>query len=274
MNWVWIIAIIIVGVFLLYLYAILPSLRKRPKEAELFCKYYAHRGLHDNQTEVPENSMLAFIKAKDAGYGIELDVQLSKDNMVVVFHDEALKRVCNQIGNVRDYTYKELQEFALLDTKEYMPLFSEVLKEIDGKIPLLVEIKIHENAEKVCSKVNEILENYKGPYVIESFHPLAVAWYKKHRADILRGQLSTNLRKDNNGKYSLSYFFVQHLLFDFLTKPDFISYSHKYRKAKALFITTKCFGAIPVAWTIKNQDELDQCKKYFQYFIFEGFIPQ
>jgi glycerophosphoryl diester phosphodiesterase len=274
MNWYWIVGIVVLIVVVVCFYAIMPSMRKRPEEAEFFWKYYAHRGLHDNKSEAPENSMLAFRKAKEAGYGIELDVQLTKDEQVVVFHDESLFRVCHQEGNVRDYTYEELQDFSLLDSEERIPLFTEVLKEINGEIPLIVEIKIHENVDKVCSKVSPILDAYQGTYVIESFHPFAVSWYKKNRPNVLRGQLSSNLRKDNDGKYQISYFFVQHLLFNFLAKPDFIAYCHTYRKASAFVLSTKLCKAIPVAWTIKSQKELDSCKNSFHSFIFEGFIPK
>ena len=93
-----------------YLWAILPRMTARPDRSPLLAqRCYAHRGLHDNATDAPENSMAAFRKAVEAGYGIELDVQLSKDRIPVVFHDETLRRVCGVEGKVRDYTFEELQ---------------------------------------------------------------------------------------------------------------------------------------------------------------------
>lgn len=274
MKWYFSLLIVVIVIDFIYIFAILPHMSKRPDVKEICTRYYAHRGLHDNNTNEPENSMPAFKKAIEAGYGIELDVQLTKDDLVVVFHDESLKRVCNKEGNVRDYTYIELQELTLLNSEEKIPLFSDVLKEVNGKIPLIVEIKIHENIELVCKNVNHELKDYKGPYVMESFHPLAVAWYKKNRPDILRGQLSSNFKKDKVEKYLPSYFFVEHLLLNFLAKPDFIAYCHKYPNATSFSICTKWFKAIPVAWTLKSQEELDQCKDAFQIYIFEGFIPK
>lgn len=111
------VVIIILGVLailaVLYLLAIMPRMTKRPDYTPLMGRHYAHRGLHDNKSDAPENSMAAFRKAIEAGYGIELDVQLTKDRIPVVFHDETLKRVCGVEGNVRDYTYEELQQFHL-----------------------------------------------------------------------------------------------------------------------------------------------------------------
>ena len=89
---------------IVYLAAIMPRIFKRPDYSSLKGYYYAHRGLHDNNSDAPENSMAAFRKAVDAGYGIELDVQLTKDRIPVIFHDDTLKRVCGVDGYVKDYT--------------------------------------------------------------------------------------------------------------------------------------------------------------------------
>ncbi len=264
---------LIIVILAIYLFAIAPNTVQRMKNTKLGARFYAHRGLHDNETDAPENSMHSFGLAIESGYGIEFDVQLTKDDQVVVFHDESLKRACGQIGNVRDYTYKELQSFPLFMSEERIPLFLDVLHEVDGKVPLIIEIKIHENVEKVCSKVNEVLKNYRGEYVIESFHPLAVKWYRTNRPDIIRGQLSSNFRKDEEEEYRVSYFFVQHLLFNFLTRPDFIAYSHKYRNAMSLLVCRNLFKASTVAWTIRSQNELYASMSGFDLFIFEGFIP-
>ena len=175
---IWMILIVLIAA---YLIAIMPHMVRRPDITPLMGHYYAHRGLHDNKTEAPENSMAAFRKAVDAGYGIELDVQLTKDRIPVVFHDESLQRVCGVKGNVRDYTYEELLQFHLCDSEEKIPLFEDFLKLVDGKVPLIIEIKIHEDHNTVCEIADSLIREYKGVYCIESFHPLAVKWYKEHR---------------------------------------------------------------------------------------------
>ena len=258
---------------LLYLYAIAPRMINAPSKDYLQGVYYAHRGLHNNDTQAPENSMAAFKLAVEQGYGIELDVQLTKDEIPVIFHDETLKRICNVEGNVRDYTYEELQRFTLCNTQERIPLFADFLEMVDGRVPLIVEIKIHEKAKKVCARVDEILEKYQGPYCMESFHPMAVRWYKKHRPQVVRGQLAADFKKELE-KEKFSHFLVHHLLLNFLARPDFIAYNHKHKRALSRRICQHFYKALSVAWTIRSQKELDEAKDGFTLFIFEGFVPR
>lgn len=269
-----VIAGIILGVVIVaYLIAIMPRMVGRPDYTPLMDHYYAHRGLHDNKTDAPENSMKAFRKAVDAGYGIELDVQLTKDRIPVVFHDESLKRVCGVDGNVRDYTYEELQQFSLCGSEERIPLFSEFLKLVDGKVPLIIEIKIHEDYKTVCQTADELIRGYKGDYCIESFNPLAVKWYKEHRPQVIRGQLSSRLAPKGEREPFL-YFMSHYLLFNCVAKPDFIAYDHLHKGNISRTICQHLYGALSVAWTIKSQEQLDHSRKQFDLFIFEGFIPK
>lgn len=271
--WLKVLIIILVILILIYLWMIMPRMTERPDRALLEEYYYAHRGLHDNKSDAPENSMAAFRKAVDAGYGIELDVQLTKDRIPVVFHDETLKRVCGVEGNVRDYTYEELQQFHLCNSQERIPLFSDFLKMVNGRVPLIIEIKIHEDAGTVCSIADELIKVYKGPYCIESFNSVAVAWYRKHRPEVIRGQLSTNFNQP--GKREAWYLFLVHyLLCNFAGRPDFIAYDHRHKNNISRLLCRYLFGALSVAWTIKSQEELNACRKDFDLFIFEGFIPK
>ena len=256
----------------LYLFLIMPRMANRPDRSPLMGHYYAHRGLHDNESDAPENSMAAFRKAVEGDYGIELDVQLTRDRIPVVFHDETLDRVCGVPGKVRDFTFGELQQFSLLRSQERIPLFSDFLKLVDGKIPLIVEIKIHENAAVVCEKVDELLREYKGIYCVESFHPMAMKWYKEHRPHVVRGQLSTSFNKPFK-KESLPQNAVHYLLTNFLCRPDFIAYDHRH-KHNISRLACQLFRPLNVTWTIKSQAELDASRKDFDLFIFEGFIPQ
>lgn len=268
----WIIVSCLV-VIILYFAAIMPRMVNRPDDSHLQGWFYAHRGLHDNQSDAPENSMAAIRKAVEAGYGIEFDVQLTKDRIPVVFHDETLKRVCGEKGNVRDYTYRELQQFRLLDSGEQIPLFTDVLEFVNGQVPLIIEIKVHEDYSKVCSHVDVVLETYKGAYCIESFQPQAVRWYKKHRPEVVRGQLSCQL---NGGKerFSLAKWAATNLLANFISKPDFIAYDHKYAENVSRKICRNIYKALSVAWTIRSQEELEKANGEFDLFIFEGFIPK
>lgn len=268
-----IVLIIAIILIVLYLWAIMPRMIKRPDHSRLLGHYYAHRGLHDNETEAPENSMAAFQNAVEAGYGIELDVQLTKDRIPVVFHDETLKRVCGVEGKVRDFTYQELQQFTLCKSKERIPLFADFLKMVDGKVPLIIEIKIHEKASEVCSVADELIREYRGGYCIESFDPRAVRWYKKNRPEVIRGQLSGNFNTLKR-REKFTEFLVHYLLLNFLGRPDFIAYDHRFKKNISRKVACNLFGALKVAWTIKSQKELNEARKDFTLFIFEGFIPK
>lgn len=264
------IIIIFLALVALYIYMICPRVINRPDTTPFKNRHYAHRGLHDNRTSVPENSLKAFELAVEAGYGIEMDIQLSKDNIPVVFHDKTLKRMCGKEGYVWDYTLEELRQNTLADSKEQIPTFEEVLKLIDGKVPLIIEYKMDNPNIKVCELGNQLLSQYKGVYCIESFHPKAVRWYRKNRPDIVRGQLSMDFSKDE--KYNAPYFVVMtYLLSNFITRPDFIAYHHVDEHILSRRLCKK-LGGLSVAYTIKNQEAYEKVKDKFDLFIFDSFI--
>ena len=258
------------AIIAIYLYLICPRIINRPDISKLKSIHYAHRGLHDNRTSAPENSLEAFRLAVEAGYGIEMDVQLSKDDIPVVFHDKTLERMCGKEGYVWDYTLEELKTLTLKDSKETIPTFEEVLKTVDGKVPLIVEYKMDRPTTKVCELGDQLLNKYNGVYCIESFHPKAVRWYRKHRPEIVRGQLSMDFSKDE--KYNAPYFVVMtYLLSNFLTRPDFIAYHHVDEHILSRRLCKK-MGALSVAYTIKNQKAYEKAKDRFDLFIFDSFI--
>lgn len=267
-----VVIIILAVLAILYLLMIMPRLTNRRERKKFLSVYYAHRGLHDNETPAPENSMAAFRKAVDAGYGIELDVQVTKDKIPVVFHDFTLQRVCGQEGKVCDYTYEELQKFRLCKSSETIPLFEDVLKLVAGKVPLIVELKVEFTDLSVCKKADVLLRKYKGLYCMESFNPLAVFWYRRHHKEVVRGQLAEAFLRTGEFKGPL-YFILQNLLLNFLTKPDFVAYNHKHADVLSRKICRDLYGNMAAAWTIKSQQELDEAKKHFDVFIFDSFIP-
>lgn len=265
--------IIFIILLVVYLILVAPRMKNRADRTPFLShRFYAHRGLFDNQSEAPENSLAAFKKAVDAGYGIELDVQLTKDDKLVVFHDATLKRMCGVEGNVWDYTLDELQRFKLADSRETIPTFEEVLTLINAKVPLIIEYKLDRPLTKVCELGNELLSQYKGDYCIESFHPFAVMWYKKHRPDVLRGQLSGNLKEfTKNPKMQRVYTLVTYLLTNVLTRPDFIAYDHRYVNNISRRVC-KWLGALSVTYTIKSAERYEEVKNDFDLFIFDSCI--
>ena len=258
---------------LAFLYAIMPRMLRRPDASALTGRYYAHRGLHDAKAGIPENSMAAFERAVAAGYGIEFDVQLTSDRIPVVFHDETLDRMCGVPGNVRDYSYAELSQLSLLGTDQCIPLLEDVLDMVAGRVPLIIEIKIHEHPGVVCEKADALIAAYKGPYCIESFHPHAVRWYREHRPQVIRGQLSANFSQPGQPE-KRGEMLVHHLLTNALCRPDFIAYDHHAKGNLSRVLCRRLFGALSVAWTIRSQQELDAARGDFDLFIFEQFIPR
>lgn len=270
MNYLLLIFLLLLAAAGIYLYLIAPRLWHKPDYAVLKGVHYAHRGLHDNQSDAPENSIKAFQKAIEAGYGIEFDVQLSKDGVPVVFHDATLDRMCKVKGNVWDYTLEELQSMKLAGSKETIPMFEEVLNVVNGKVPLIIEYKLDVVNTRVCQLGDALLQNYKGVYCIESFHPLAVWWYRKHRPEIIRGQLSADFRKDKKYK-GAAFWVLSHLLTNCLTRPDFVAYNYRDARMLSRRLHRKMKG-LAVAYTIKSREAYEKVKEQFDLFIFDSFI--
>ena len=254
-----------------YAFLVAPRMIKKPDVSVLKGVHYAHRGLHDNHSDAPENSMKAFQKAVDAGYGIEMDIQLTKDKIPVVFHDETLNRMCGVEGKVWEFTYEELQKLTLAESEERIPKFEDVLALVGGKVPLIVEYKLDVPSTEVCEIADPMLQAYNGIYCIESFHPFAVKWYREHRPEVIRGQLSQDFSKQEKYKGKFIYWLLSNLLTNVLTRPDFIAYNHKDAD---MFSRKVCslMGALPVAYTIKGQEEYEKAKDQFELFIFDSFI--
>ncbi len=287
------IGIVLIVIIIMYFLMIMPRVVNKPSREPYAGVLYAHRGLHDNESDAPENSMAAFRKAVDAGYGIECDVQLTKDGVPVIFHDFTLARIArypeNEIpadaivnpdgslgvkGKVIDYTYEELLNFHLLGSDEKIPKFEEFLAMVNGKIPLIVELKIEYKDISVCPKVDELLSNYKGVYCIESFNPLGVYWYKKNRPLVFRGQLSDAFHRDKPEEFKGPlYFVLTNLLLNFLTRPDFVAFNHKYSECLSRRLCRSLYGNVAAAWTIKSEADLERARKRFDIFIFDSFIP-
>ncbi len=263
---------IVAVIVILYLLMIMPRILHKPDMSAFYGRLYAHRGVHDNASDAPENSLAAFKKAVENDYGIELDIQMTKDGQVVVFHDDTLNRVCGIDGRVNDYTYEQLQEFALCDSEEKIPLFTDVLSLVNGKVPLIVEFKGNNMDMSLCPVADAILQNYKGVYCMESFNPLIVAWYRKNRPQVVRGQLSECFF--SNGKKNLIHFVLQNLLVNFYAKPDFIAYKWSDYKNISRRLCRSLYGITSVTWTIQSEEAYEASKEHFDLFIFDSFIPK
>ena len=256
----------------LWLYMIWPGGRRK-EMLEYTKHHYAHRGLHDDTRA--ENSLSAFAAAKDNGYGIELDVRLSKDGELVVHHDATLERVAGVEGKVIDYTAKELAAMRLAGTDDGIPTFRQVLDLIDGAVPLIIEIKMGSGEKGIAEKLVEVIEGYEGPYVVESFNPLALKIVRKLRPDILRGILAHEYMKDDRYKGKLIYRLGQNLELNFLSRPHFIAYLHKDHSVPKMRFVHRVFKTPLVGWTVRSQKEENEAIEHgFDTVIFENYIPE
>ena len=269
---------VIAALFVLFIVYILVLVRPRTsmrgefreRAKELFTDY-AHLGLHGG--DIPENSLAAFAKAAEYGHGIELDLQLSADGKVMVFHDYSLKRMTGCEKLLTELTSDELRKLRLADSDEKIPFFTEVLELIDGRVPILIELK-GENADTSVAKAAfEILKDYKGSFCIESFNPFLVRWVRKNRPDVMRGILVTNVSKEKN-KHNPLNFALGNMLTNFLARPDFIAYDVRYQGTLAVDLCTIFYAAPAFAWTVRGEDAYYKAREYGAYVIFENIKPE
>lgn len=254
----------------IFLISILLWAKKEMNIAWIRNCYFAHRGLFNE--EFPENSIKAFENAIKNDFAIELDIQFTKDKKVIVFHDYTLERLTGDKRNISDLNYEEVKKLNLLNTDEKIPLLEEVLELVDGKVPLLIEIKNCSDIINLGNETAKLLQNYSGKYAIQSFDPCVLKWYKKNNKSVLVGLLIGSykgIEKVNHCKdvvIDFKRFFLEY-------KMDFLSIDSY--DIKNLAIKTFRFFRIPIlSWTIRSESELKEIKEFVDGFIFDSFIPE
>lgn len=183
----WLILLIVVAALCaLVLFLVAPAAGRKELRTPFAGRNFAHRGYFGKDQRPPENSLPAFAAAVQNGYGMEMDVQFSSDRKLLVFHDDTLTRMTGTKGWVRDYPYDQICQMPLKGSAEHAPLFSEFLQTVDGKTPLIIEIKSRheytgEYLDALCHATLDGLKGYNGPYCIESFDPRVVKRIRKLR---------------------------------------------------------------------------------------------
>lgn len=197
---------------------------------------YAHRGLHGK--DIPENSLAAFSRAAKHGFGAELDVRLTKSGELIVFHDANLRRMTGFAGASEDLTAEQRKNLRLKSSQEHIPLLSEVLPIFEGRTPLILELKSsHGNHAELARRVCELLVGFpRLKFCIESFDPRVLRWLRKHRPDIVRGQLT--------------YGSALNLSLNFWTKPHFVACKFEDRNSLVMRICRRLWGVREIFWTI------------------------
>lgn len=253
------------------------SLRGKRKKAGFFGLenwHYAHRGLHGDG--VPENSLQAFHLAVQNGYGAELDVHLSRDGRLVVMHDESLKRTAGVGRNIADCTAAELEQMRLEGTAQKIPYLEEVLPVFAGKAPLVIELKPTGGNHAALSKaVCAMLDGYPTlQFCIESFDPRVLLWLKKHRPDIVRGQLSCNFLRERSGLHLPLALLLTELSMNFLTVPHFVAYKFADRGRLSLRVCKRLWGVQEFSWTITDERDAKMAIQDGSILIFEHCRPR
>ena len=270
-----VIALIIFAVlFCVFLVFSLPNFSQTRRAAmRSYARWdYAHRGLWNMNEGVPENSMEAFRRAVQAGYGIELDVHLTRDNKLVVFHDSNLKRMCGVEGMIEDMTFSQLSGLRLAGTEHGIPLFKDVLQMVDGIVPILVEIKTPTLDVSICPVVKRRLDTYEGRYIVESFNPYAIRWFRLHAPQVLRGQLATRYAK-NSGVNPFARAASTALVVNILGRPDFIAYNYRVSNGIGIRIHRHIYHTPSFAWTVNDPQAYPTVRESWDATIFEGFCP-
>lgn len=234
----------------------------------LYNKYIAHRGYFNKL--VPENSLKSFQSAIDNGYAIEFDIQLLKDDTIIVFHDDDLSRMTNKSKIISECIYSDIEGIKLLNTNECIPTLKETLDLIDGKIPLMIEFKTDKTDNNLEKHAYELLKNYTGEYVVQSFNPSVIKWFRFNATEVIRGQLSCK-------NYDMSInivnrFILRYMVLNIITKPDYIMYDINDLKTLPIRIS-KIFKKKIFGYTAKSADDYTKAKKNGVISCFEGFDP-
>ena len=265
----WIAAVLLI-VLLMPLFLVAPN--RKCRRADVWCgTAFAHRGLY-NET-VCENSLEAFERACHAGVGIELDVQLTRDGELVVFHDADLQRLMGDARKVADLSFAQLREFRLPDGGR-IPTFAEALALVNGRAPLLVELKNGKRLRQLCGKTCAQLRSYRGKYIVESFQPLILLWFRIHARDIIRGQLVAAREEYMEDYGGLLASVMVNLVCNCLARPDFVAYDLSGKEHFGLRMQRRLFHTPLAVWTVKKHVDFSEAIRRSEMPIFEGFLPE
>jgi glycerophosphoryl diester phosphodiesterase len=228
----------------------------------------AHRGLHQG-TSIPENSMAAFVAAIEQNYPIELDIQCLADGTLVVFHDDDMERLTGEPGKIADQTVDTIKQFRLFGTDEGIPLLAEVLDLVNGRVPLLIEIKNERNIGDLEGALLKLVSQYSGEFAIQAFNPFSLEFFKKNAPHILRGQLSGNFEGEDLAWFKK--FLLSNLLLNGKSKPHFIAYDLKALPSLLITLARRLFNTPIVAWTVRSEGDRTHALKYADNIIFDAY---
>ncbi|MGG7565919.1 glycerophosphodiester phosphodiesterase family protein [Rhodovulum sp. DZ06] len=237
----------------------------------------AHRGLHDLQAGVVENSLSAIDAAAANGYAVEIDVQLSADGEAMVFHDDVLDRLTDRTGPVGALTRAQLQHVELRGGGgDRIPSLAQALRVLAGRTPIVVEIKRQPGPSGPLEEaVARALARYSGPAAVMSFDPRPIAWFRDNAPEVRRGLVSCSFAEVDDAADVLDERQRQALadleLFDEL-EADFVSYGVRDLPRPAV-AALRARGAPVLCWTVRNEADAAEALRHADAITFEGFRP-
>lgn len=239
---------------------------------------FAHRALHDGNATVAENSLPAIRRAIAGGYGIEIDVHASCDGVPVVFHDATLERMTDGHGPVAALTARELADLRLLGRDGPVPTLAEALAAIDGRVPVLVEMKDQTGAleggdDSLEAAIAQVLDAYDGPAAVMSFNPAMVAAIRRHAPGIPRGLVTCAFVPSHWPALEEDRCQALRSIADFgRTGAQFIS--HDWTDLGSPRVAELAGQGIPVlCWTIRGPGEEAEARRTADQITFEGYLP-
>lgn len=232
----------------------------------------AHRGLHDAKRGVVENTASAFAAAIESGYAIECDLQLSGDGEAMVFHDDTVDRLMERNGTVGAMRARELRKLAFKAGKDRIQTLGELLDQIEGRVPLVIELKSHwDGNERLLSRALAVLEPYPGPYALMSFDPEVIAALRERSPDTVRGIVADRATDPFYDCLPVSRRIeLQRFTHSHATRPHFVSFDWRYFP----FAPVNAFrqrGGPVISWTIRSTESAAAARRYSDQITFEGF---
>lgn len=257
-----------------WLFLTAPALRRPAAVRQCMNRPYAHRGLYDPEAGIPENSLEAFDRAASIGYGIELDVHLTADGRLVVMHDENIRRMTGLDTNIYERSADFLTDCRLSGTEHRIPLLSQVLETVGGRVPLLIELKSRpETRALLCERVCAMLDGYSGPFLLESFDPYVLAWLRSNRPELPRGQLAIYYNRHGDNIPPALDFLLHNLLSNVITRPHFVALCHDDRNAFSFSLCRFLFRVPEFVWTVRTYERQYECERHCATVIFERYLP-
>jgi glycerophosphoryl diester phosphodiesterase len=227
----------------------------------------AHRGLHNDKS--PENSLSSFDNAIKKSHAIELDIRFTSDNEIIVFHDKTTKRICGDDLVINETPLKKLTTLKLLDSSESIPTLKETLDRINGKVPLLIEIKNEYEVGPFEEKLAKLLKSYPHEFAIQSFNPWSLKKVKELDPTIKVGLLSGSFKKSSLGH--VSKFVLRNLLLTPYVQPDFLSVEYDAYNGLQKSVAGLYDSKRVIFWTIRNKEKAKVLQRLNKNFIYEGF---